>query len=56
MSKYAELPAEQQALVRESFERICTEKGYGKADRALVAFLLGITDEVPTANPEGQPK
>ena len=49
MTKYAELLPEQQALVRESFEKICNEKGYGEEDRSFVAFLLGITDEMPTS-------
>lgn len=58
MPKYAELEPEQQAMVRESFEKICVEKGYGKDDRSLIAFLLGITDEMPAtqANPEGNAK
>jgi hypothetical protein len=42
--KYRELDSEQQAQVRESFDRICKEKDYEGADKALLAYLLGITD------------
>lgn len=56
MTKYRDLDEEQKIKVRESYEAICKEKGYGKDDRALIAFLLGITDEIPRSQSDASAK